>query len=69
MIHLRSCFGATGEVAFYDALAANDSAVEAMGNSESIREQETNSKSSPQSSSPKFVKARPRQDQSPRETH
>jgi hypothetical protein len=25
------------EVAFYDALAANDSAVEAMGNSESIR--------------------------------
>jgi type I restriction enzyme R subunit len=30
------------EVAFYDALAANDSAVKVMGNSESIREQETN---------------------------
>ena len=30
------------EVAFYDALAANNSALEVMGNSESIREQETN---------------------------
>lgn len=34
------------EVVFYDALAANESAVQAMGNSESVREQEMKSKSS-----------------------
>jgi len=28
------CFGATSEVAFYEALAANDGAVEAMGTDE-----------------------------------